>query len=318
MAKPSGSKGVIYAALIGNLLVAITKFAAFGFTGSSAVLSEAVHSLVDTGNELLLLYGLRRSKMRADRGHPFGHGRELYFWSFVVALLVFALGAGVSFYQGILHLRHPLPLLNPTVNYAVLAFAFVFEGSTWWVAVKHLRATKKASMGYLEAMRQSKDPGSFAVLLEDSAALIGLLIAFVGVFLSHLLHRPEYDAAASIGIAVVLAMTAIFLAQETKGLLIGEAAPPEIEASILRIAASDTAVAHVNGLLTVQVGPDSVVAALSAEFHDAMTTPEIESCVSRVEEAIRSEHPYVTALFVKPQTTETWRRRQATLANTEA
>jgi cation diffusion facilitator family transporter len=316
MAKPSGSQRVIYAALIGNLLVAVTKFVAFGIAGSSAMLSEAVHSVVDTGNELLLLYGLRRSRMRPDRAHPLGHGRELYFWSFVVALLVFALGAGVTLYEGIAHLRHPAPLLNPTVNYVVLACAFVFEGSTWWMAVKHLRAIK-GSLGYLEAVRQSKDPGSFTVLLEDSAALIGLVIAFLGIFASHLLHRPVFDGLGSIGIALVLALTAIFLARETKGLLIGESAFPDVEASILRIAGNDAAVAHVNGVLTLQVGPDNVVAALSAEFQDRLTAPEIESCVSRIEEAIRSEHPYVTALFVKPQTIEAWRRRQATLADTE-
>jgi len=314
MAKPSGSQVVIVAALIGNLLVAVTKFAAFGFSGSSAMLSEAVHSLVDTGNELLLLYGLRRSRRRPDRAHPLGHGREVYFWSFVVALLVFALGAGVALYQGILHVRHPAPLRDPTVNYVVLAFAFVFEGSTWWVAVKHLRATK-GSLGYLAAVRESKDPGSFTVLLEDSAALIGVLIAFGGILASHLLQRAEYDGVASIGIALVLALTAIFLARETKGLLIGEPAPPDVEASILRIAGNDAAVAHVNGLLTVQVGPDNVVAALSAEFQDQMTTPDIEACVSRVEEAIQSVHPYVTALYIKPQTGEVWRSRYATLAD---
>ena len=314
MSKPSGSQRVIYAALIGNLLIAITKFVAFAFTGSSAMVSEAVHSLVDTGNEFLLLYGLWRSRKRANREHPLGHGRELYFWSFIVALLVFALGAGVAFYQGIAHLRHPVTLLSPKVNYIVLAFAFVFEGVTWWVAVQHLRATK-GSLGYIEAIRQSKDPGSFTVLLEDSAALIGLFIAFVGVFLSHMFHRPEYDAAASIGIAVVLALTAIFLAQETKALLIGEAAPPDVEASIRHIAGSDAAVVHVNGLFTVQMGPDSVVAGLSAEFQDRLSTPEIETCVNRVEVAIKSVHPYVTTLYIKPQTAENWRRLNPKLAD---
>jgi cation diffusion facilitator family transporter len=314
MAKPSGTKTVIFAALIGNLLVAITKFIAYGVTRSSAMLSESVHSLVDTGNELLLLYGLRRSRVRADVEHPLGHGRELYFWSFVVAVLVFALGAGVSFYQGIVHLRDPVPLHDPTANYVVLAFAFAFEGVTWWLAVKQLRAVK-GSLGYLEAIRQSKDPGSFTVLLEDSAALIGLFIAFVGIFASHLFQRPELDGAASIGIAVVLALTAIFLAREVKGLLIGEAAHPQVEASILSIAASDPAVAHVNGLFTVQIGPDNVVAALSAEFHDRLTTPEIESSVNRIEEAIRSQHPDITALFVRPQTADAWLSRRAMLAD---
>jgi cation diffusion facilitator family transporter len=313
MAKPSGTKKVIYAAIIGNLLVAITKFVAFGLTGSSAMLSESVHSVVDTGNELLLLYGLRRSRVRADVDHPLGHGRELYFWSFVVAVLVFALGAGVSFYQGIVHLRQPVPLRDAVANYVVLAFAFAFEGFSWWLAVKQLRAIK-GSMGYLEAIRESKDPGKFTVLLEDSAALIGLLIAFAGIFASHLFQRPALDGAASIGIALVLALTAIFLARETKGLLIGEPAPPELEQSILAIAASDAAVAHANGVFTAQIGPDNVVAALSAEFHDRLTTQDIEASVNRLEEAIRSRHPEITTLFVRPQTADAWNRRRAKLA----
>lgn len=316
MTKPSGTKTVIYVALVGNLLVAITKFIAFGMSGSSAMLSEGVHSVVDTGNELLLLYGLWRSRVRPDIEHPLGHGRELYFWSFVVAVLVFALGAGVSFYQGIVHLREPVVLRDPTINYVVLAFAFGFEGFSWWVAVKQLRATK-GSLGYLEAVRQSKDPGSFTVLLEDSAALIGLVIAFSGIAASHLLQRPEFDGAASIGIALVLTVTAIFLARETKGLLIGEPARKEVQASIRRIVEGDPAVAHVNELFTVQIGPDNVVASLNAEFQDHLKIPEVESIVNRLEDAIRSKHPEITALFVRPQTAEAWRRRRPTLGEHE-
>jgi cation diffusion facilitator family transporter len=312
MTKPSGTKTVIYAALAGNLLVAITKFIAFGITGSSAILSEGVHSVVDTGNELLLLYGLRQSRVRPDIEHPLGHGRELYFWSFVVAVLVFALGAGISFYEGIVHLREPAPLHDPTANYVVLAFAFGFEGFSWWVAVKQLRATK-GSLGYLDAIRQSKDPGSFSVLLEDSAALIGLVIAFGGVAASHLLQHPELDGVASIGIALVLTFTAIFLALKTKDLLIGEPAPKEVEPSIRQIAERDAAVAHVNELFTVQIGADNVVAGLSAEFHDHLTTSDIETSVNRLEDAIRSKHPGITALFVRPQTAEAWRRRRTPL-----
>jgi cation diffusion facilitator family transporter len=260
----------------------------------------------------LLLYGLRQSRVRPDREHPLGHGRELYFWSFVVAVLVFALGAGVSFYQGIVHLREPVELRDPTVNYVVLAFAFAFEGFTWWVAVKALRATK-GSLGYIEAIRQSKDPGTFTVLLEDSAALVGLLIAFVGITAAHLLQRPALDGAASIGIALVLTITAVFLAQETKALLIGEPARKEVGDSIRQIAESDAAVAHVNELFTVQIGPDNVVASLNAEFQDHLTIPEIESIVNRLEDAIRSKHPEITALFVRPQTAEAWRRRRPAL-----
>ena len=304
---------VIYAALAGNFLVAATKFVAAGLTGSSAMLSEGVHSLVDTGNEMLLLYGLRQSRAPADLARPLGYGREFYFWSFIVALLVFALGAGVSLYEGIIHLRHPVPMDDPTINYIVLALAFVFEGFSWWVALKALRA-RKGSLGYFEAMRQSKDPSTFTVLLEDSAALIGLVIAFAGIFASHLFARPEFDGMASIGIALVLAVTAIFLARETKGLLTGESAHPRVKAAILRIAGDDAAVAHANGVLTFQIGPDDVMAALSAEFHDRLTTPEIEAGVSRIEAAIKLAHPEIKTLFVRPETAESWRNRYAKLA----
>ena len=313
MANVSRSQVVIYAALAGNLLVAATKFVAAGLTNSSAMLSEGVHSLVDTGNEVLLLYGLRQSRAPADLARPLGYGRELYFWSFIVAVLVFALGAGVSLYQGITHLRNPPHMDDPTINYIVLAFAFVFEGSSWWVALKALRA-RKGSLGHFEAMRQSKDPSTFTVLLEDSAALVGLVIAFAGILASHLLARPEFDGMASIGIALVLAVTAIFLARETKGLMMGESAHPAVRKAILRIAADDAAVAHANGVLTFQIGPDDVTAALSVEFHDQLTTPEIEAGVRRIEAAIKLAHPEITTLFVKPETDESWCNRYMTLA----
>ena len=313
MAKVSRNQIVIYAALAGNFLVAATKFVAAGITGSSAMLSEGVHSLVDTGNEILLLYGLRQSQAPADLTRPLGYGREFYFWSFIVAVLVFSLGAGVSLYQGITHLRYPPPMDDPTINYIVLAFAFVFEGFSWRVAVKELRA-RKGSLGYFEAMRQSKDPGTFTVFLEDSAALIGLVIAFAGILASHLLGRPEFDGMASIGIALVLAVTAIFLARETKGLLTGESAHPAVRKAILRIAADDAAVAHANGVLTFQIGPDDVMAALSVEFHDRLTTPEIEAGVRRIEAAIRLAHPEITTLFIRPETDESWCSRYVILA----
>ena len=313
MANVSRNQVVIYAALAGNFLVAATKFVAAGLTGSSAMLSEGVHSLVDTGNEVLLLYGLRQSRAPADLARPLGYGREVYFWSFIVAVLVFALGAGVSLYQGIAHLRNPPQMDDPTINYIVLSFAFVFEGSSWWVAMKALRA-RKGSLGYFEAMRQSKDPSTFTVFLEDSAALIGLVIAFAGIFASHLLARPEFDGMASIGIALVLAVTAIFLARETKGLLTGESAYPSVRAAILRIARDDAAVAHANGVITVQIGPDDVVASLSVKFHDRLTTPEIEAGVRRIEAAIKLAHPEITTLFVKPETDESWCNRYLALA----
>ena len=313
MAPKAANRTVVYAALAGNLAIAVIKFVAATITGSSAMLSEGVHSLVDTINEVLLLYGLRRAEKPADLSHPFGHGRELYFWSFIVSLLVFALGAGVSFYEGIVHLQNPEPMTRPLVNYLVLAGAFVCEMASWGIALREFRATK-GRQGYFDAFRASKDPSTFTVLFEDTAALLGLMIAAAGVAASQLLHMPALDGVASLGIGVVLAVASVLLARETKELLIGEAAHPHLRASLLRIAGADPDILSANGVLTVQMGPSQVMAGLSAEFHDHLDTTRIEECVNRVEAAIRRAHPEVTVLFVKPQTSETWQRRRAVLA----
>lgn len=305
----AGSKKVIYAAIIGNLLIAATKFIAAFFTGSSAMLSEGVHSLVDTGNGALLLYGLRRAARPADKTHPLGHGRELYFWSFIVALLVFAVGAGVSFYEGIIHILAPEPVANPIVNYVVLGFATVFEGASWSVALKEFRAAK-GDLGYVRAVQQSKDPSVFTVLFEDTAALLGLVIAFIGISTAQIFAMPELDGVASIGISFVLAATAIFLARESKGLLMGESALPEVEQQILDIANSDPDVQKANGVLTVHMGPKQIVAGLSVEFEDHVQAPEIEACVERLEAAMKKANPDIVTLFVKPQTTGTWKARR--------
>ncbi|MHB1057665.1 MAG: cation diffusion facilitator family transporter [Rhodanobacter sp.] len=308
----SGSHKVVYVALGGNLMIAIAKFVAAGISGSSAMLSEGVHSLVDTVNELLLLYGLRRAGMPPDRNHPFGHGRELYFWSFIVALLVLAMGAGVSFYEGVTHIRHPVPVERPLMNYAVLGVSFLFEGVSWCVALREFRA-RKGRLGYFEAFRLSKDPSTFTVLLEDTAALLGLLMALAGLASAQFLGQPVLDGVASIGIACVLGVSAMLLARETKGLLIGETAHQAVDKAILSIAASDDGVRCANGVLTVQMGPDQVVAALSAEFEDALTTPQIEACINRIEKQAKSAHPEIISLFVKPQTAAVWKDRRKQL-----
>lgn len=312
MPRMSSPNLVVYAALAGNLAIAVTKFIASSITGSSAMLSEAVHSLVDSTNEVLLLYGGRRAARPADASHPFGYGRELYFWAFIVALLVLALGAGVSVYEGITHLRHPEQMTRPLVNYVVLGLSIVFEGVTWVIALREFRR-QKGTLGYFEAFRRSKNPTTFTVLFEDTAALVGLFIALAGVTASHALGRPEFDGVASIAIGGVLAVSSLLLARETKGLLMGEAAHPHVRDDILRIAAADPAVRSANGVLTVQMGPEQVVAALSAEFEDALTTPQIEACVNRIERAVRERSPTVSALFVKPQTPETWRAARTRL-----
>lgn len=309
MAGHSGSKVVIYAALAGNLAIALTKFAAAFFTGSSAMLSEGVHSLVDTGNGGLLLYGMHRAARPADNTHPLGYARELYFWSFIVALLVFALGAGVSFYEGIVHIMAPEPVANVKVNYVVLGLSFLFEGSSWLVALKEFRR-EKGKQGWLQAVQSSKDPSVYTVLFEDSAALLGLIVAFAGILAAELLEMPELDGAASIGIALILGATAIFLARESKGLLIGEPASLDVQRKVLAIAQQDPAVQQANGVLTVHMGPQEIVAGLSIEFEDHLTAPEIEACVQRIETRLKEEMPEITRLFVKPQTTGTWEQRR--------
>jgi cation diffusion facilitator family transporter len=309
MAATSSSKTVIYAALLGNLLVALTKFGAAGWTGSAAMLSEGLHSLVDTSNQVLLLYGMHRAALPPDEKHPLGYARELYFWSFIVALLMFALGAGAAVYEGVNRILEPGPLVDPIVNYVVLGFSFVFEFVTWLIALKHFRLSK-GKLGYYQAVRRSKDPTSFMVLFEDSAALAGLLIAFAGTLAADWFEMPVLDGIAAIGIGVVLAITAIILARESKELLIGEPASPRVNESIMRLAAQAPGIERANGLFTTHLGPNAIVASLSVEFCDDMTAPEIEKAVVALEQKIRTAHPEVTALFIKPQTTSAYSKTQ--------
>ncbi|TIT75190.1 MAG: cation transporter, partial [Mesorhizobium sp.] len=256
---------------------------------------------------------MRRAARPADRAHPLGHGRELYFWSFIVALLVFALGAGVSFYEGVVHVMAPEPIVNARVNYIVLGLSFLFEGSSWLVALKEFRQ-EKGSQGWFQAVRRSKDPSVYTVLFEDSAALLGLIVAFAGILASGLLEIPEFDGVGSIGIAIILGATAAFLARESKGLLMGEPASPEVQRKVLAIAEDDPAVQRANGILSVHIGPEEIVAGLSIEFEDHLTAPEIEACVERLEARLKTDMPEITRLFVKPQATGTWERRRKAIA----
>ena len=291
----------MYAALIGNVLVAITKGIAAALSGSSSMLSEAVHSFVDCSNEVLLLYGQHRAARQPDREHPLGYGRELYFWSFVVALLIFALGAGVSIYEGVLHILDPEPIRSPLINYIVLALAFVFEGASWIVSFRQFRAASGKNELY-DAFLRSKDPPSYMVLFEDSAALLGILLAAVGTYASSTFEMPIFDGIASILIGLVLAAVAMLLARESKSLLIGEPADRELVDSILRDAAGVRGVTHANGAMTSHLSPDDIVVSLSLEFEDRLTVPELENVVLEIERVVRSKHPQVVSLFVKPQT----------------
>ncbi|NID14233.1 cation diffusion facilitator family transporter [Luteibacter yeojuensis] len=299
---------VIYAALAANIGIAAAKFFAAAVSGSSAMLSEGVHSLVDSVNEVLLLHGLRLSQKRPDRQNPLGYGRELYFWSFIVALLVLALGAGFSLYEGVSHILSPEPLRDPTMNYIVLAVGVAFEGTSWWLALKSVRR-RKGMLGYFEAFRTTRDPTTFTVLFEDTAALLGLAIAATGIYFSHALGDPRIDGWASIGIAVVLALASALLARESKALLIGEPATPNLLAKVCGIAGRVNGVEAVNGVLTLQVGPDHVLVAISAAFDDRLTTVEIEEVVRTIEARTKEANLPIVALFIKPQTPERWRER---------
>jgi cation diffusion facilitator family transporter len=296
----SRSQRVIYAALTGNLLVAATKTIAAFITGSSAMLSEAVHSVVDSGDQILLLYGLRRSRRPAHPQHPLGHGREIYFWSFIVALMIFALGAGISMYEGILHIRHPRPIANPRVSFIVLGIAFVFEGWTWLIALREVKKLK-GSRGFIEGFEKSKDPPSFLVLLEDSAALLGIAIAALATFGVTHFHLEILDGVASILIGLILATVAWALARETKSLLIGEQADPALLESIVRIAKEVSSVQEVKVLLSTHLAPDQVIVALRVKFPDDFKAAELAKQINTIERAVKARHPEVIGVFVRPR-----------------
>lgn len=303
------SRKVIFAALAGNTLIAVTKFAAAAWTGSSAMLSEAVHSVVDTGNQGLMLYGMKRARRPADARHPFGYGPEIYFWTFVVAILIFAGGAGVSIYEGISKVRHPHPPTDVYINYIVLGLALVFEGTAWVVAFRAFSRQRNGA-SIMTAVRVSKDPTVFTVLFEDSAAMLGLLVAFVGILLSDLLAMPVLDGVASIGIGVILAGTAVLLAIETKSLLIGESALPETVESIRRAARSQRGVDRVNEVLTMHLGPGDILVNLSLDFDAELSAGEIETAISEIERDIRMRHPEVRRIFVEAQDWAAHRRER--------
>ncbi|MEZ5933957.1 MAG: cation diffusion facilitator family transporter [Alphaproteobacteria bacterium] len=301
------SKTVIYAALLGNGLIALTKFVAAGFTGSAAMLSEAVHSVVDTGNQALLLYGLKRSTRPADDDHPFGYGMELYFWAFVVAILIFAGGAGISIYHGVEKIRHPEPISHVYVNYVVLMLAMLFEAFAWWVALRTFRASK-GSRGWIEAVRRSKDPALFTVLFEDSAAMLGLVVAMLGIALGQALGMPVLDGVASVLIGVILALTAALLAYEAKGLLIGEGVEPETRRGIRAVIAEQQGILRLNELRSMHLGPQEVLLTISVDFGSDMTADQVETAISKMEREIKARYPEVRRVFIEAQN---WRAHQA-------
>jgi len=292
----SETKLSIYAAVAGNLGIASTKFVAAYASGSSAMTSEAIHSLVDTGNGLLLLFGLRRSRRPPDFEHPFGHGKELYFYSLIVSLMIFTLGGGISVYEGVKHVLNPEPARAPFWNYVVLASAFVFEGASWLFGWKAFRAAR-GRRGVFEAIHKSKDPTTFMVVFEDTGALTGLVIAFFGVYLGQRLGLPSLDGLASVVIGLVLGLMALFLAYETKGLLVGEGVERQTLERLRALVASDPAVEHVNRLLTMHFGPHEVMLTLEVKFRNELSAVGVREAVARLHAKVRSEHPDITRVF---------------------
>ena len=296
----SNSKLVIYAALVGNALIAVAKFIAAGITGSAAMLSEGIHSVVDTGNQGLLLYGLAKSKKPADDDFPFGYGKEVYFWSFVVAILIFTLGAGISIYEGLHHIANPAILRDPTINYIVLAVAILLEGAAWYFAYREFKKGM-GHRGFFESVKQEKDPSTFLVLFEDSAAILGLFVALFGIMLSQYTGNMLYDGIASVLIGVILGGTAWWLAWETKGLLIGESANSDVIKSIKRMSLKQDGIVHVNEVLTLHMGPEFILVTISVDFRDGMNATEIEKAIVLLDKLIKAKVANVKRVYVEAE-----------------
>ena len=296
----ASSKKVIYAALVGNALIAATKFAAAAISGSSAMFSEGIHSVVDTGNQVLLLHGIRKARKPPCDRFPFGHGKEIYFWSFAVAILIFAVGSGVSLYEGIIHTIHPEPISNPIVNYIVLGLAMVFEGVAWFFAFTEFKKAK-GQWGYIEAVHRGKDPIMFVVLFEDSAAMLGIFVAFLGVLLVDLTGILIFDGIASIIIGLILGGTAVWLAYETKGLLIGESANEMVIKGIREIILKYDGIDNVNEVLTMHMGPDFVLVNVSIDFKDNFETGDLEGMIALMDTDIKNSFPIVKRIFVEAE-----------------
>ena len=300
MAGSASNPVAVYGAMAANFTIAVIKFGAALLTGSSAMFSEGVHSLVDTGNQLLILLGIRRSRKPADARHPFGYGKELYFWSLIVAMLLFGIGGGIAVYEGVTHLQHPGALENPTWTYVVLAIAFVVEGAAFYVALRELRK-ETGDQSLWQAVRGSKNPAVFTVLIEDTAAGLGLIVAFLGVFLGHRLHNPYLDGVASLVIGLILAVMAVFLAFESKGLLLGESASPALVRAVRQLVTADPAVRGAADPLTMHFGPDQVLLNLDVQFRDDLSAAEVATAVDRLERAIREAQPSVTRIFIEAE-----------------
>jgi cation diffusion facilitator family transporter len=297
-ATPPKGKHVIYIAIAGNLVIAVVKFMAAAITGSSAILSEGIHSTVDTGNQLLLLLGVNRSRQPADLRHPYGYGKELYFWSLIVAMVLFGIGGGMAIYEGVTHILNPAPLEDPFWGYLTLGVSIVLEGVSWFFAFRAFLA-EKGKYSLWQTLRRSYDPSVLTVLLEDTAALIGLSVALIGLYLAHLYSNPYFDGAASILIGITLCAVSVILIRESKGLLVGEAATPEVVASVTALTLNEPAVKEVKQVLTLVFGPEEVLLNIEVRVVPSLSVGELAEIVSRLESAIQRDHPIIRRIFIE-------------------
>ncbi len=293
------SRKVIYAAIVANLAIAASKFVAAAFTKSSAMLAEAVHSTVDTGNELLLLFGMKRSTRPADPLHPFGHGKAIYFYSLLVAVYIFGAGALLTVYEGISRLRHPEPPQHLGWNYLVLALSAAFELYSWRISYRELNLRKDPDESTWDEIIGSKDPTIFTVFLEDSAGIAGTVLAFLGLFLGQTLHSRDFDPAASILIGLLLAAVALLLGRESGALLIGERTNRAVIRRVKKIITADPAVEQAGDILTMQLGPNQVFLTVDIRFRRGLDVQQLESAIDRIESQIHQQEPTIEKIYIE-------------------
>ena len=295
----AASKVPLYSALAANLAIAITKFIAAGVTGSSAMISEGIHSVVDTANEILLLFGIHKSKKPANEQRPFGYGKELYFWAFIVSILIFGIGGGISFYEGVTHLQHPSHIEDPKWNYMVLGIAFIFDGISFITAVREFNR-QRAGTPFWSAVRASKDPSTFVVLFEDAADLLGLTVAFLGIFLGHYYQNPRFDGIASIIIGIILTAISTLLLKESRSLLMGETADPETLKEVTRLTEANPTVLKVSPPLSMYMAPEEIILVLPVSFREEVNSREITQAIVQIRQTIQQKFPFIKQIFVEP------------------
>jgi cation diffusion facilitator family transporter len=295
----ASSKIAIYSALLANLVISITKFVAAAVTGSSAMVSEGIHSFVDTSNEVLLLVGIKKSKKLPDEARPFGYGKELYFWSFIVSILIFGVGGGISFYEGVTHLQHPEQIKDPLWNYIVLGAAFVFDGISFIISLIQFNK-QRGDTPFWQAVEKSKDPSSFVVLFEDAADVIGLVVAFAGVYFSHRLRTPYLDGIASIIIGLILTAVSLILTRESRSLLMGEPASPQILIKVKKIVESSLVIEKVHDLLSMILAPEETLLVIKVDFKKGVSNEEIVQASEAIKKNIQEQYSFFKQIFIEP------------------